>query len=156
MLNTNNYGTAMGLLKDVPNIIPNKDRSKKVFLTLLVTNTDETTKQTQEIPFQGFIPNTFKGDGPYGYLKKNEPVRVLYNIKANPYDDGNAIILQIDSIQFGKNLEKPILPNELRTAMNNDIQTVATTTSDITTMSQVSTSDVSEEFNDDLDFYIEE
>lgn len=103
MRNPNNYGTLKGILQTEPHIIPNKDGSKKVFLNLQV----KYKNSTQTIPLQGFIPNTFKGNGPYGYLKAKETVFVEYCIKMNEYHGQNNLILQIDSIKFGKDL-----PNE--------------------------------------------
>lgn len=102
MKNQNNYGTLQGSLQTAPHIRENQDGSKKVFLNVKVTSHG----RTHIIPLQGFIPKSFKGNGPYGYLKAQETVFIEYTIKSHWYQDKLQVILQIDNIFFGKDLAK--------------------------------------------------
>lgn len=102
MKNPNNYGTLQGSLQTTPHIRENQDGSKKVFLNVKVTSHG----RTHIIPLQGFIPKSFKGNGPYGYLKAQETVFIEYTMKSHWYQDKLQVILQIDNIFFGKDLEK--------------------------------------------------
>lgn len=102
MKNPNNYGTLQGSLQTAPHIRENQDGSKKVFLNVKVTSHG----RTHIIPLQGFIPKSFKGNGPYGYLKAQETVFIEYTMKSHWYQDKLQVILQIDNIFFGKDLEK--------------------------------------------------
>lgn len=99
MRNPNNYTILYGLLKHDPIIHPNTDGSKRVQITLLVNDNGNTI----EIPCQGFLPKTYKGTGPYGYLKQGEPVEVECCLRASKQWGIN---LQIDQISFGKNMQQ--------------------------------------------------
>lgn len=108
MINLDNFGIANGILQNDPVILDNKDGSKKVLLTVLasdMTRNDQGNRTFQKIPLQGFIPKTYKGVGPYGYLRKGEEVHVEYCIKANEFNHTTHLVLQIDSIKFGKDIK---------------------------------------------------
>lgn len=108
MVNTDNFGIANGILKNDPVIFDNKDGSKKILLTVLasdMTRDANGNRTFQRIPLQGFIPKTYNGIGPYKYLKKGEEVHVEYCVKVTDYNPNEPLILQIDSIKFGKNLK---------------------------------------------------
>lgn len=109
MKNINNNGTLNGILKADPVFVNNKDGSKKALITLIcneqvVTPDGQIINVTRNIPMQGFIPKTYKGLGPYGFIKSGEYIETEYCIKSNPYNDQLNIIIQIDNIKFGKNL----------------------------------------------------
>lgn len=108
MLNVENFGIANGILLADPVILNNKDGSRKVLMTVIcsdMTRDENGNRTCQHIPVQGFIPKSYKGIGPYEYLHRGEEVHVEYTIKANPYQGENGIILQIDSIKFGKDIK---------------------------------------------------
>lgn len=108
MINLDNFGIANGILQNDPVILDNKDGSKKVLLTVLasdMTRNEQGNRTFQKIPLQGFIPKTYKGVGPYGYLRKGEEVHVEYCIKANEFNHTTHLVLQIDSIKFGKDIK---------------------------------------------------
>lgn len=109
MKNINNNGILNGTLKTDPVFVNNKDGSKKALITLVttdqvITENGQILMVTKNLPMQGFIPRSYKGLGPYGFLKAGERVETEYAIKSNKYNNQLNIILQIDSIKFGKNL----------------------------------------------------
>lgn len=111
MLNLDNFGIVNGTLQADPVILKNKDGSKKILMTVLcsdMTRDRNGNRTFQSIPVQGFIPKTYNGIGPYEFLKMGDEVHVEYSIKANPYQGENAIIMQIDSIKFGKDIKAHI------------------------------------------------
>lgn len=112
MLNIENFGIANGILINDPVVLINKDKSKKILLTVRCTDMtrDKNGNRTfQNIPLQGFIPKSYDGIGPYKYLHAGDEVHAEYTIKANPYQGEHSIICQIDSIKFGKDM-KATLP----------------------------------------------
>ena len=109
MKNVNNNGILNGTLKTDPVFVNNKDGSKKALITIVtteqvVTENGQVLTVTRNLPMQGFIPRSYRGLGPYGFLKAGERVETEYAIKSNRYNNQLNIILQIDSIKFGKNL----------------------------------------------------
>lgn len=113
MMNIDNFGIANGILQADPVILNNKDGSRKVLMTIICSDMTRDTngnRTFQHIPVQGFIPKTYKGIGPYEYLHQGEEVHAEYTIKANPYQGENGIILQIDSIKFGKDIKAKVNP----------------------------------------------
>lgn len=109
MKNINNNGILNGTLKTDPVFVNNKDGSKKALITIVtteqvVTENGQVLTVTRNLPMQGFIPRSYRGLGPYGFLKTGERIETEYAIKSNMYNNQLNIILQIDSIKFGKNL----------------------------------------------------
>lgn len=115
MMNIDNFGIANGILQSDPVILNNQDGSKKVLMTVIcsdMTRDQNGNRTFQNIPIQGFIPKSYKGIGPYAYLHQGDEVHVEYTIKANPYLGENSIILQIDSIKFGKDIKAKITKSQ--------------------------------------------
>lgn len=117
MKNINNNGTLNGILKADPVFVNNKDGSKKALITLtcneqVIDTNGNTITVTRNIPMQGFIPKTYKGLGPYGFIKSGEYIETEYCIKSNMYNNQINIIIQIDNIKFGKNLSHKTTENK--------------------------------------------
>lgn len=117
MKNINNNGTLNGILKADPVFVNNKDGSKKALITLTCNEqvmdiNGNIINITRNIPMQGFIPKTYKGLGPYGFIKSGEYIETEYCIKSNKYNNRLNVIIQIDNIKFGKNLSQKKTENK--------------------------------------------
>ena len=112
MINLDNFGGCIGTLQNNPVILPNRDGSKKILMTVLCSDITKSNghKTYQRIPVQGFIPKTYKGNGPYGYLHAGDEVHIEYSLKTTDHNGKTEVICQIDSIKFGK--ENTPIPEE--------------------------------------------
>lgn len=109
-VNLDNFGIINGTLQADPTILTNQDGSKKV---LMIVNVSDMTRDTngnrtfQQIPVQAFIPKTYNGIGPYKYLHQNDEVHIEYILKSNLFQNEINLIVQIDTIKFGKDVRTP-------------------------------------------------
>ena len=108
MLNLNNYGIVTGRLTTDPFIYQNNDRSRKIRITLAVSDNYKNTdgkRSTQFLPLEAFIPVDRKL-GVFDMIHAGDKISAAYTVKNNNYTDKNTnkmiygLVLQIERISF--------------------------------------------------------
>lgn len=108
MLNLNNYGIVTGRLTTDPFIYQNSDGSRKIRITLAVSDNYKTTngkRSTQFLPLEAFIPVDRKL-GVFDMVHAGDKISAAYTVKNNNYTDKNTnkmiygLVLQIERISF--------------------------------------------------------
>ena len=132
MLNIDNYGILNGTLKTNPIIKNNKDGSKKIVLTVMISETYRTadgTRPTYPIRCEAYVPasRAKTDEGPYALLQEGDSVIIEYTLKNktwNTHEQGEAVLTpQIDTIKFDSVKNKEIrelynMKNQLEAAMS--------------------------------------
>ena len=108
MLNLNNYGIVTGRLTTDPFIYQNNDGSRKIRITLAVSNNyknPDGKRSTQFLPLEAFIPVDRKL-GVFDMIHAGDKISAAYTVKNNNYTDKNTnkmvygLVLQIERISF--------------------------------------------------------
>ena len=108
MLNLNNYGIVTGRLTTDPFIYQNSDGSRKIRITLAVSDNYKNTngkRSTQFLPLEAFIPVDRKL-GVFDMVHAGDKISAAYTVKNNNYTDKNTnkmvygLVLQIERISF--------------------------------------------------------
>ena len=108
MLNLNNYGIVTGRLTTDPFIYQNNDGSRKIRITLAVSNNyknPDGKRSTQFLPLEAFIPVDRKL-GVFDMVHAGDKISAAYTVKNNNYTDKNTnkmvygLVLQIERISF--------------------------------------------------------
>ena len=108
MLNLNNYGIVTGRLTTDPFIYQNNDGSRKIRITLAVSDNYKNTdgkRSTQFLPLEAFIPVDRKL-GVFDMIHAGDKISAAYTVKNNNYTDKNTnkmiygLVLQIERISF--------------------------------------------------------
>lgn len=108
MLNLNNYGIVTGRLTTDPFIYQNSDGSRKIRITLAVSDNYKNTngkRSTQFLPLEAFIPVDRKL-GVFDMIHAGDKISAAYTVKNNNYTDKNTnkmvygLVLQIERISF--------------------------------------------------------
>ena len=108
MLNLNNYGIVTGRLTTDPFIYQNNDGSRKIRITLAVSDNYKNTngkRSTQFLPLEAFIPVDRKL-GVFDMVHAGDKISAAYTVKNNNYTDKNTnkmvygLVLQIERISF--------------------------------------------------------
>lgn len=108
MLNLNNYGIVTGRLTADPFIYQNNDGSRKIRITLAVSDNYKNTdgkRSTQFLPLEAFIPVDRKL-GVFDMIHAGDKISAAYTVKNNNYTDKNTnktvygLVLQIERISF--------------------------------------------------------
>ena len=108
MLNLNNYGIVTGRLTTDPFIYQNSDGSRKIRITLAVSDNYKNTngkRSTQFLPLEAFIPVDRKL-GVFDMVHAGYKISAAYTVKNNNYTDKNTnkmiygLVLQIERISF--------------------------------------------------------
>jgi single-strand DNA-binding protein len=108
MLNLNNYGIVTGRLTTDPFIYQNSDGSRKIRITLAVSNNyknPDGKRSTQFLPLEAFIPVDRKL-GVFDMVHAGDKISAAYTVKNNNYTDKNTnkmiygLVLQIERISF--------------------------------------------------------
>ena len=108
MLNLNNYGIVTGRLTTDPFIYQNSDGSRKIRITLAVSDNYKNTngkRSTQFLPLEAFIPVDRKL-GVFDMVHAGDKFSAAYTVKNNNYTDKNTnkmiygLVLQIERISF--------------------------------------------------------
>ena len=108
MLNLNNYGIVTGRLTTDPFIYQNSDGSRKIRITLAVSDNYKNTngkRSTQFLPLEAFIPVDRKL-GVFDMVHAGDKISAAYTVKNNNYTDKNTnkmiygLVLQIARISF--------------------------------------------------------
>ena len=108
MINLNNYGIVTGRLTTDPFIYQNNDGSRKIRITLAVSNNyknPEGKRSTQFLPLEAFIPVDRKL-GVFDMVHAGDKISAAYTVKNNNYTDKNTnkmiygLVLQIERISF--------------------------------------------------------
>ena len=108
MLNLNNYGIVTGRLTTDPFIYQNSDGSRKIRITLAVSDNYKNTngkRSTQFLPLEAFIPVDRKL-GVFDMVHAGDKISAAYTVKNNNYTDNNTnkmvygLVLQIERISF--------------------------------------------------------
>ena len=108
MLNLNNYGIVTGRLTTDPFIYQNNDGSRKIRITLAVSNNyknPDGKRSTQFLPLEAFIPVDRKL-GVLDMIHAGDKISAAYTVKNNNYTDKNTnkmiygLVLQIERISF--------------------------------------------------------
>lgn len=123
MINMQNFGQVTGRLARDPNIIINRDGSRRVFLTIVAEDgyTDRNgNRGSQFVPCEAYIPAS-RGDGVYSLLESGAAVSVAYSVRNNNYRMASGemhygIILQIERIHLMETKEAAELRRARREA----------------------------------------
>lgn len=108
MLNLNNYGIVTGRLTTDPFIYQNNDGSRKIRITLAVSDNYKNTdgkRSTQFLPLEAFIPVDRKL-GVFDMIHAGDKISAAYTVKNNNYTDKSTnkmvygLVLQIERISF--------------------------------------------------------
>lgn len=108
MLNLNNYGIVTGRLTTDPFIYQNNDGSRKIRITLAVSDNyknPDGKRSTQFLPLEAFIPVDRKL-GVFDMVHAGDKISAAYTVKNNNYTDKNTnkmiygLVLQIERISF--------------------------------------------------------
>lgn len=108
MLNLNNYGIVTGRLTTDPFIYQNSDGSRKIRITLAVSDNyknPDGKRSTQFLPLEAFIPVDRKL-GVFDMVHAGDKISAAYTVKNNNYTDKNTnkmiygLVLQIERISF--------------------------------------------------------
>lgn len=108
MLNLNNYGIATGRLTTDPFIYQNNDGSRKIRITLAVSDNYKNTdgkRSTQFLSLEAFIPVDRKL-GVFDMIHVGDKISAAYTVKNNNYIDKSTnkmvygLVLQIERISF--------------------------------------------------------
>lgn len=108
MLNLNNYGIVTGRLTTDPFIYQNNDGSRKIRITLAVSDNyknPDGKRSTQFLPLEAFIPVDRKL-GVFDMVHAGDKIFAAYTVKNNNYTDKNTnkmiygLVLQIERISF--------------------------------------------------------
>ena len=108
MLNLNNYGIVTGRLTTDPFIYQNSDGSRKIRITLAVSDNYKNTngkRSTQFLPLEAFIPVDRKL-GVFDMVHAGDKISAAYTVKNNNYTDKNTnkmiygLVLQIERLSF--------------------------------------------------------
>ena len=108
MLNLNNYGIVTGRLTTDPFIYQNSDGTRKIRITLAVSDNYKNTngkRSTQFLPLEAFIPVDRKL-GVFDMVHAGDKISAAYTVKNNNYTDKNTnkmiygLVLQIERISF--------------------------------------------------------
>lgn len=108
MLNLNNYGIVTGRLTTDPFIYQNNDGSRKIRITLAVSDNyknPDGKRSTQFLPLEAFIPVDRKL-GVFDMIHAGDKISAAYTVKNNNYTDKNTnkmvygLVLQIERISF--------------------------------------------------------
>ena len=108
MLNLNNYGIVTGRLTTDPFIYQNNDGSRKIRITLAVSNNyknPDGKRSTQFLPLEAFIPVDRKL-GVFDMVHAGDKISAAYTVKNNNYTDKNSNksiygrVLQIERSSF--------------------------------------------------------
>ena len=108
MLNLNNYVIVTGRLTTDPFIYQNNDGSRKIRITLAVSNNyknPDGKRSTQFLPLEAFIPVDRKL-GVFDMVHAGDKISAAYTVKNNNYTDKNTnkmiygLVLQIERISF--------------------------------------------------------
>ena len=108
MLNLNNYGIVTGRLTTDPFIYQNNDGSRKIRITLAVSNNyknPDGKRSTQFLPLEAVIPVDRKL-GVFDMVHAGDKISAAYTVKNNNYTDKNTnkmiygLVLQIERISF--------------------------------------------------------
>ena len=106
MLNLNNYGIVTGRLTTDPFIYQNNDGSRKIRITLAVSDNyknPDGKRSTQFLPLEAFIPVDRKL-GVFDMVHAGDKISAAYTVKNNNYTDKNTnkmiygLVLQIERI----------------------------------------------------------
>lgn len=108
IVNTANFGVVTGRLTKDPVTFDNKDKSKKVMVTVAVQDSfknHDGERKTQFINLEGFISNKTEGEGVYGYMHKGDLVQISFGVRTNNYTakDGKPVydqVLAISGVQL--------------------------------------------------------
>ena len=108
MLNLNNYGIVTGRLTTDPFIYQNNDGSRKIRITLAVSDNyknPDSKRSTTIFPLEDFIPVDRKL-GVFDMVHAGDKISAAYTVKNNNYTDKNTnkmiygLVLQIERISF--------------------------------------------------------
>ena len=107
MMNMNNYGVAEGRVSKEVKILPNKDGSKKVFLTLAVQDNFQSgpnkERATQFVNLEGFVPKD-RTKSVFDNIAVGDKIAIQYRVETPSYTkDGETVYrtaLVIENVQF--------------------------------------------------------
>lgn len=108
-MNISNFGVIEGRPVRPIVIKENKDGSKKALGTLAVQNNYKSKatgkKESNFIPFEGFIPAGTEGNGVYDLIHKGDKIAIQYELKSDSFTDkdGNPqyrIVVRVNSIEL--------------------------------------------------------
>ena len=108
MLKLNNYGIVTGRLTTDPFSYQNNDGSRKIRITLAVSDNyknPDGKRSTQFLPLEAFIPVDRKL-GVFDMVHAGDKISAAYTVKNNNYTDKNTnkmiygLVLQIERISF--------------------------------------------------------